>query len=117
MEVDPQQLLKDGFVVLPQVVPPDQLETLRGVFEKLVDRQRAVWAKERKPDDPPGGAWETGAQPRVSQYQRLIDAETAAAVEFCLHENTLGVSRRLMRAPAAIYSARLLVRTDALLFK
>jgi hypothetical protein len=109
MEVDPQQLLKDGFVVLRQVVPSDQLEMLRGVFEKLVDRQRAVWAKERKPDDPPGGVWETGAQPRVSQFQRLIDAETAAAVEFCLHENTLGVSRRLMQAPAAIPNGLMLM--------
>ena len=75
--------------------PPDRLDELRASFETLVDRQREIWARERGPDDPPGGVWETSAQPRVS-FDEVVDAGTANTVEFCLHENTLGVSRRLL---------------------
>ena len=32
MKVDPQQLIDDGYIVLRQVVPPDQLEGLRSEF-------------------------------------------------------------------------------------
>ena len=102
MLADAQQLIKDGFVILPQVVPPEQLLELRQIFERLVDRQRQIWQTERQAGDPPSGEWDKGAQPRLSNFQRLIDDETAAAVEFCLHENTLGTSQRLMQAPAAI---------------
>ncbi|MDE0504301.1 MAG: hypothetical protein OXI86_09505, partial [Candidatus Poribacteria bacterium] len=65
MKVNPQQLLDDGFIILRQLIPPERLDALRTSFEILVDRQRAVWRRERKPDDPPGGTWETAAQPRV----------------------------------------------------
>ena len=65
MEVDRQRFLEEGYVIVRQVVPPDQLEELRRVYEVLVDRQRAIWARDRAPGDPPGGHWETGAQPRL----------------------------------------------------
>ncbi|MCZ6677586.1 MAG: phytanoyl-CoA dioxygenase family protein [Candidatus Poribacteria bacterium] len=100
MKVNPQQLLDDGYIILRQVIPPKQLDELRDSFEVLVERQKTVWARERKPDDPPGGAWETSAQPRVF-FDEVVNEETANAVEFCLHENTLGVSQQLMRAPEA----------------
>ena len=45
MTVDPQQLIDDGYVVLRQVVPPDQLEALRTNFEILVEKQKVVWEK------------------------------------------------------------------------
>ena len=104
MKVNPRQLLGDGFVILRQVIPPEQLEELRGGFEVLVERQKAVWADEARPGDPPGGNWETHPQPRLV-FNNLVDAETAHTVEFCLHENTLGVSRRLMEAPEAAITA------------
>lgn len=100
MTVDPQQLLDDGYVVLRQVIPPDHIESLRSGFETMVNRQREKWAQERKPEDPPGGVWETSPQPRLI-FNTLIAPDTAAAAEFCLHENTMGVSRQLMRAKAA----------------
>lgn len=65
MKVDPQQLIDDGYIVLRQVVPPDQLEELRTNFEILLEKQKVVWARERKPDEQPGGVWTTSAQPRV----------------------------------------------------
>ena len=100
MQVNPQQLLDDGYIILREVVPPGQLDELRGCFETLLERQKVIWAGERKPDDPPGGYWETAAQPRVF-FDGIADETTAKAVEFCLHENTLGVSRQLMQAPEA----------------
>ena len=100
MKVNPQQLLDDGFIILRQVIPPDQLDALRTSFEILLDRQKAIWRRERKPDDPPGGTWETTAQPRVF-FNEVVDEKTADAVDFCLGENTLGVSRQLMRSSDA----------------
>ena len=95
MNVDQQHFLDNGYLIIRQCIPPDRLDELRGSFEALVDRQREIWARERGPGDPPGGVWETGAQPRVS-FDEVVDADTANTVEFCLHENTLGVSRQLL---------------------
>ena len=106
MQVHPQQFQRDGFVILRNVVPEDRLDELRDSFEILVERQKEIWANERKPGDPPGGAWETGAQPRLV-LNNLVDETTANTVEFCLHENTLGTSRRLMGAPDAAVTAML----------
>ncbi len=100
MNVNPRQLLDDGFIILRQVIPPDRLDALRATFEKLVDRQRAIWKRDRKPDDPPDGSWETSAQPRVF-FNEVVDEKTAEAVDFCLGENTLGVSRQLMQSSDA----------------
>ena len=100
MHFDPRKLFEDGFIVLRGVVPPDWLGPLRDSFERMVDRQRDIWARERKPGDPPGGAWETGHQPRL-QFETLVDGETADTMAFCLHEHTMGVSRRIMDAEAA----------------
>jgi hypothetical protein len=52
--------------------------------------------------------WETSAQPRL-QFNQLIDAQTAAAGEFCLHDHTLGISRRLMGTPEAAITAMFLM--------
>jgi len=101
MNVDPQLLLDEGFIIVREVVPAGELEKLQVAFETLVDRQREVWAEERGPDDPPGGVWETGAQPRLVHFEQFIDAQTALSVEFCLGETTLGVSRQIMGAPDA----------------
>ena len=105
-----EQLKRDGFVVVKEVVPPDRLEELRAVFEAIVDRQRDTWIRDRGPDDPPGGQWELGAQPRVSGFDRHVDGQqTAAAVEWCLGETTLGVSRQIMEAPVAAPTAYMLM--------
>ncbi len=38
MEVNPAQLLENGYIILPQVIPPKQLDHLRHSFETLVER-------------------------------------------------------------------------------
>ncbi len=101
MQVDRQQFLDQGYLVLRGVIPPAQLHQVRADFEALVERQKTIWAQERAPGDPPGGVWETQRQPRLVSYNTLIDAETASTVEIWLQENTLGVSRQLLSVPEA----------------
>ena len=108
MKVDRDQLIEDGYIILREVVPPDSLENLRVSAEKMVQRQKAIWARERGPADPPGGVWETAPQPRLvingfagTDGVELVDEETAPVVEFWLHENVLGVSTELLCDPDA----------------
>ncbi len=96
MQVSPEQYMERGYLVLREVIPPDRLEQLRADFETMVGRQRKIWAQERGPDDPPGGVWETGPQPRLVSYDRLIDEATVSTVEVWLQESTLGVSSQLL---------------------
>ena len=98
MQVDRDRFLEEGYVILRNVIPPDQLEDLRAAHELMVERQKAIWARDRGPDDPPGGAWETSSQPRLnlSAIADQIDAQTARTVEIWLTENMQGVSSRLL---------------------
>ena len=96
MKVDPQQLLEDGYIILPQVVPPDQLDDLRASVDLLVTRHQVISASNRKPGEPPGGEWQSARQPRV-EIDTVVDEITANVLDFCLGENTLGVSHQLMR--------------------
>ena len=81
------QLSRDGFVILRQVVPPEQLDRLRSDIETVVERQKAL-----DPD------WDTTSQPRASIGDR-VDADTLGAFEFLLHDHTYGVSAGLMGCP------------------
>jgi hypothetical protein len=98
MRFNRDQVLEEGYLIVRPCVPPDRLEDLRRSYEILVERQKVRWAQERKPDDPPGGVWDTSPQPRlvVHRTPEFIDDQTAPAVEFWLHENTLGVSTELL---------------------
>ncbi|MCY4545678.1 MAG: hypothetical protein OXD39_10610, partial [Gemmatimonadetes bacterium] len=89
MNFDPRKLFEDGFIVLRGVVPPDWLDPLRDSFERMVDRQKEIWARERKPDDPPGGQWAVSSQPRLN-FESLVDEDTANTMAFGLHEHTMG---------------------------
>ena len=105
MKFNRDRFLEEGYVILRQVIPQDQLDDLRAGYEFLVEHQKAIWAKNRKPDDPPGGVWETSPQPRLflskSPLADRIDEQTANTVEIWLHENTQGVSNRLMEVEDA----------------
>jgi hypothetical protein len=98
MKVDREQFLKDGYVILRNVIEPAMLDPLRVASEHMVDRQKVLWARDRGPDDPPGGAWEMGAQPRLVLHNMAaqIDAQTALSVEIWLHENIQGASSQLL---------------------
>lgn len=95
-----QQLHDDGFVIIQQIIPSEELEEVRASFEGLVDRQRKVWRDETGPDDPPDGVWETGAQPRLVSFDGLVDdTESARALELILGR-PLQISQQIMQAPA-----------------
>jgi hypothetical protein len=98
--------------VVPEVVPSGRLEAVRAAYEILVERQRQIWASERKPDDPPGGAWETSAQPRLVLSRPpgdQIDARSAAAVEVWLGERAQGVSEQLLAVDDAAVTEMMLM--------
>jgi len=93
------QLLEQGYVIIRRTIPPERLDGLRATFEILIGRQFDRWRRERDA----AGQWPDSyfaRQPRVL-IQSVVDASTAEAVELCLEEGTLGVSRRLMQAPHA----------------
>ena len=90
------QLMRDGYLVKRDVIPEDQLASLRVTFETLLDRQRAVWRRERGPDDPPGGIWDSAMQPRLSNTETFIDADTAEAVEIWASEPIRGLAAELL---------------------
>ena len=100
MNFEPRQLIEDGFIVLRGVVPPDWLGPLRDSFEHMVERQKDLCARDRKPSEPPGGQWAVSNQPRL-QFETLVDEATANTMAFSHHENTMGASRRIMGAEAA----------------
>ncbi|MYD93863.1 MAG: phytanoyl-CoA dioxygenase family protein [Chloroflexi bacterium] len=92
MQIDLSRFLDAGYVILKNVVPPERLDELRASFETLVERQQAIWARDR---DDPGCFAYVAKQPRLA-FQTVIDSETANTVEFCLHDHTLGVSRQAL---------------------
>ena len=100
MQVNRQQFLNDGFIIIRECIPPDMLEQLRKSFGTLVERQKKVWADEAGPDDPPGGVWESSGQPRL-WYDHVVDSATSDTIDFVMHENTMGVSRQLMQSDEA----------------
>lgn len=78
MRVSPEEQLKDGYLILRGVVPPSELEALRASAEAVIQRRPKYPGLRIKFDD-------------------FIEPDTANLVEFCLHENTLGVSRQLLK--------------------
>ena len=77
MKVNPQQLMDDGYIILREVIPREQLDQLRASYDALVERQG-------------GQAWLAGGrQPRLTT-NHVVDAATANTVEFWLHEKHVG---------------------------
>ena len=115
MKINRDQFLEDGYVILRQVIPPGDLAELRRAYELLVERQKVIWARERGPDDPPGGVWETNSQPRLilGGMADEIDAQTASAVEIWQHENTQGVSSQLLGVEDASVTEMMLMCSPA----
>ncbi len=108
-EVDRAKFLRDGYLILRGIVPPNELAPLRASYETLLDRQRKIWADERGPDDPPGGQWDTVAQPRIMHTENLVDADTAGAVELWLSDRTRGVADQLLSLPQAAVAQMMLM--------
>ncbi len=98
MNIDRDRFLEEGYLILRQVIPSGDFEPLRQSCQSLLEKQKAVWARARRPDDPPGGEWEKSAQPRVmtEQIADQVDQHSIAAIEVWLHENIQGVSSELL---------------------
>ena len=96
IDIDGQTMLDQGYLVVPQCVPAEQLEAMRRHCELMLERHKKWWADHRAPADPPGGEWETSIQPRVL-FDRVVDRDNCQVVEFVFHANTYGVSQRIMQ--------------------
>ena len=96
MKIDRQQFADNGFLILRNVVGPDQLETVRAGVERMIDNRRERAAQRRLPGDPQGGDWVASGQPRLS-FDQDADAASAVVIEFLLGDTTLGVCRQLMQ--------------------
>jgi len=101
MKVNRDQFQDQGFLILPEVIPPSKLEAMRASAETILERQKVVWARDHQPDDPPGGEWEKSRQPRVFLADPgLIDEETANIVEdFWVADETLDTASQLLCNP------------------
>ncbi|NKB69575.1 MAG: hypothetical protein GKR89_21100 [Candidatus Latescibacteria bacterium] len=103
MDVNLQQFRRDGYLVLKNVVPPDRLADLRLTVELMVDHEKKRSTRQRRNDEPRGGAWYSNAQPRLGHHS--VAPETADFVDFCLGDTTHGVSHQLMQAPQIALTA------------
>ncbi len=101
MKVDRDQFLDQGYLIFRNLIPADRLESMRASCEIMLERQKVNWARERGPDDPPGGEYEKVRQPRVMMKRPgLIDAETANVVEeFWVADETLEIASQLLCEP------------------
>lgn len=101
MKVDRDQFMDQGYLIFRNLIPPDKLESMRSSCETMLERQKVNWARERGPDAPPGGEYETNRQPRVMMMRPgLIDAETANVVEdFWVADETLEIASQLLCNP------------------
>ena len=98
MKVDRDRFLEEGYLILRQVIPPSDLERVRAACESLLEKQKAVWRRDRADGEPPGGQWETSAQPRVmvGQIADSVDAGCIPGIEIWHHENIQGASSELL---------------------
>ena len=107
MKVDTDQFMRDGYLLLRNVVPADELADMRLTAELMVDAAKRNSQAARQEGDPQGGDWYADVQPRV-QLHKVVTEETAHLVDFLLGENTLGVSAQLLSGPeTAICSAEI----------
>ena len=81
MKLDHDRFLEDGFLILRGFIPPDRLHELRLGFDILVQKSQEQSRRERKADEPPGGAWQAGGQPRV-KVDDVVDADTAHVLDY-----------------------------------
>jgi len=85
--LDLDRLRRDGYLVLPQVVPAAQLAALRDHAELLYERtHETMWSGNRAADS---------QQPRVL-FEHVVSPEHCDVMEFVLGPTTRGVCQALM---------------------
>ena len=78
LEEQREQLMREGYVIVRNMIPPNELEQLRDSVDTIIDRA------------PPS------SRVMVTEW---VDKQTANAVEFYFDDRTLGFTRKLMDAP------------------
>ena len=94
-KVDRHSLLRDGYVIIRDLLSPGQIEDMRNHIERMVEQRKTESSLNRKADEPPGGAWATSPTPRL-KFDEDYDKGSLGAIEFCLAEETLGASSVLL---------------------
>ena len=93
--VDLERFNREGYLILRDVVSPEQLEPLRASAERALQM--------RWPDGIPPDAF----QPMIHGLQQYVDSESVNLIEFCFRDEILQANRKLMGtsmvAPAAIF--------------
>ena len=101
MKIDRDLFIDQGYLVLRNVIPNGKLQSMRESCDLILERQKVNWVLERKPDDPPGGMYETVRQPRVlMEKPGIIDEQTANVIEdFWVADETLDTASSLLCNP------------------
>ncbi len=99
-KIDSQRFNEQGYLIIPGLVPENELDDRRAQYENLLEKQKMVWVRNRKPGDPPGGRWDYAEHPTVDIgfNPGIVDQENSKAIDIWMQENTLGTSRLLMRS-------------------
>ena len=85
--VDVEKFNRDGYLILPQIVPPSLLDSLRESAEVALERR---WPEGIPPET---------FQPMIHGLQGYVDEDTADLIEFCFREDVLQANRELMGTP------------------
>jgi hypothetical protein len=89
-DVDRELFMKQGFLVLRGLIPPERIASLRHDYELAVERFQAAHAEE----------WAGSAQPRLHLAEPgLIDERNAGAVQLWCDDRLLDVAARLLAVP------------------
>lgn len=80
LEQQKEQLMREGYVIVRDMIPPDELERLRESVDIIIEKAPS------------------SSRVTVTEW---VDRQTANAVEFYFGDRTLDFSRRLMDAPDA----------------
>jgi ectoine hydroxylase-related dioxygenase (phytanoyl-CoA dioxygenase family) len=97
--IDLEEFVQNGYVIVRNIIPPDQLDSLRAGFEMQFEKQRQIEAARRKPDDPPANWWENSRKRRVLP-EKTVDELSAHVIDFLLGAPQ-EISQMVMRAPRA----------------
>ena len=55
-KVDRHSLLRDGYVIIRDLLSPRQIEDMRNHIERMGEQRKTESSLNRKEDEPPGGA-------------------------------------------------------------
>ena len=101
MKLNKDQFMEQGYLIIPGLFNPSKLESMRTSCEIALERQKVIWARDREPGAPPGGAYETANQPRLTfRDHEIMDRETAPIIEdFWADEGTLDIASQLLCNP------------------